>query len=164
MAAKTVLGLSCSLPLWQLSLCSKSRCTPWLVVCEDSFAGQLAFGVLTSAVLPSDQQQAADFVTGEWKCRMVAGGSSGCRRIDCVCRAGLCKSHGWNEPAALSLGGSMLGKKEVCLQQREGMALVMVFCGAPATTILSVPGKGGQAKIQQYKLLIEPVTVLQWLS
>jgi len=60
----------------------------------------------------------------------------------------------------------MLGKKEVCLQQREGMALVMLFCGAPATTILSVPGEGkvGQAKIRQCKLLIEPVTVLQWLS
>lgn len=43
----------------------------------------------------------------------------------------------------------MLGKKEVCLQQREGMALVMVFCGVPATTILSVLGEGkvGQAKI-----------------
>lgn len=48
MAAKTELGLNRSLPLWQLSLCSKSRCTPWLVVCKDSFAGQLAFGVLTS--------------------------------------------------------------------------------------------------------------------
>lgn len=42
------LGLSWSLLLWQLSLCPKSRCTPWLVVCKDSFANQLAFGLLAS--------------------------------------------------------------------------------------------------------------------